>query len=83
MTKTWPVDLLLAAYEAGIRDFGENRAEELAEKRLEVEGRLGRELYDAFNDPGELQNLAPEPAYAPAIAELRRLLAQLRMPAAN
>jgi FAD/FMN-containing dehydrogenase len=33
VTKTWPVEVLLAAYEAGMRDFGENRVEKLAEKR--------------------------------------------------
>lgn len=32
VTKTWPVETVRAAYEAGMRHFGENRAEELAEK---------------------------------------------------
>ena len=33
VTKTWPGATVLAAHEAGMRHFGENRAEELAEKR--------------------------------------------------
>ncbi|MFN2136466.1 MAG: YggS family pyridoxal phosphate-dependent enzyme [Candidatus Promineifilaceae bacterium] len=33
VTKTWPVELLPDAHAAGIRIIGENRAEELAEKR--------------------------------------------------
>jgi pyridoxal phosphate enzyme (YggS family) len=32
VTKTWPVETVLAAYEAGLRHVGENRVEELAEK---------------------------------------------------
>jgi pyridoxal phosphate enzyme (YggS family) len=37
VTKTWPVEDLVAAYEAGIRHVGENRAEEMAEKRTALE----------------------------------------------
>ncbi len=37
VTKTWPADMLIAAYNSGIRDIGENRAEELARKRLELQ----------------------------------------------
>ncbi len=36
VTKTWPPDVLVAAYHAGIRDIGENRAEELTGKRIEL-----------------------------------------------
>jgi hypothetical protein len=36
VTKTWPAEVLLAAYNIGIRDVGENRAEELAQKRFEL-----------------------------------------------
>jgi pyridoxal phosphate enzyme (YggS family) len=45
VTKTWPTEVLVAAYKAGIRDIGENRPEELGRKRLE--------LHDAFpaDDP--------------------------------
>lgn len=41
VTKTWPAELVLAAYTAGMRHFGENRPEELAPKRQEVEAILG------------------------------------------
>jgi hypothetical protein len=41
VTKTWPAETVLAAYEAGMRHFGENRPEELAEKRAIVEAQLG------------------------------------------
>ncbi|MBE2199302.1 MAG: YggS family pyridoxal phosphate-dependent enzyme [Anaerolinea sp.] len=33
VTKTWPAETIMAAYDVGMRHFGENRAEELAEKR--------------------------------------------------
>lgn len=41
VTKTWPAELVIAAYEAGMRQFGENRPEELAAKRPLVEAALG------------------------------------------
>ncbi|MCZ7672091.1 MAG: YggS family pyridoxal phosphate-dependent enzyme [Chloroflexi bacterium] len=41
VTKTWPAETLLAAYEVGIRQFGENRPEELAQKRPFLESALG------------------------------------------
>jgi pyridoxal phosphate enzyme (YggS family) len=41
VTKTWPAGVALAAHAAGMRHFGENRAEELAEKRPAVEVALG------------------------------------------
>jgi pyridoxal phosphate enzyme (YggS family) len=41
VTKTWPVELVIAAYEVGMRHFGENRPEELAAKRPMVEAALG------------------------------------------
>lgn len=41
VTKTWPIEVLLAAYEAGMRHFGENRPEELAVKRPALEAELG------------------------------------------
>ncbi len=40
VTKTWPVETVLAAYAAGLRNFGENRAEELASKRAEFDAHL-------------------------------------------
>ncbi len=36
VTKTWPVETIMAAYEVGMRHFGENRVEELAEKRPSI-----------------------------------------------
>lgn len=41
VTKKWPAELVVAAYEAGLRHFGENRPEELAAKRPAVEAVLG------------------------------------------
>lgn len=41
VTKTWPAEVVVAAHEAGMRHIGENRPEELAEKRVEVEAQLG------------------------------------------
>ena len=41
VTKTWPAELVIAAYQAGMRHFGENRPEELAAKRPAVEAALG------------------------------------------
>jgi pyridoxal phosphate enzyme (YggS family) len=46
VTKTWPAEVVVAAYDAGMRHFGENRAEELAAKRPLVT--------DALNVPGDL-----------------------------
>jgi len=36
VTKTWPAELVVAAYRAGIRQVGENRAEELSRKKALV-----------------------------------------------
>lgn len=41
VTKTWPAEAILAGFRAGIRDFGENRIEELASKKSRVERELG------------------------------------------
>lgn len=41
VTKTWPSQLLINAYEAGLRHFGENRTHELTEKRPALERHLG------------------------------------------
>ena len=52
VTKTFPAELILEAYEAGQRLFGENRVQEFAEKA----GRL-TELRDAeFHMIGHLQS---------------------------
>lgn len=36
VTKTWPAEVVAAAYEAGVRHVGENRAEELSQKKAEL-----------------------------------------------
>ena len=41
VTKTWPIDVLMSAYEVGMRHFGENRAEELQQKRPYFQQQLG------------------------------------------
>lgn len=41
VTKTYPAGTILNAYELGMRHFGENRIEELAEKRAIIEQSLG------------------------------------------
>ena len=57
VTKTWPIDCLLAAYHAGMRDFGENRAEELARKRTEMSMQLGSAASDiVWHQIGTLQS---------------------------
>lgn len=56
VTKTWPVEVLLAAYEVGIRDFGENRAQELLDKRSEIERELGIESGVRWHQIGDLQS---------------------------
>ena len=43
VTKTWPAEVLLDAYKAGLRHFGENRTNELEEKRQFLENELGKE----------------------------------------
>jgi pyridoxal phosphate enzyme (YggS family) len=37
VTKTWPAETVAEAYRAGMRHFGENRAEEMAKKKAAVE----------------------------------------------
>jgi pyridoxal phosphate enzyme (YggS family) len=56
VTKTWPAAVVLAAYEAGIRHFGENRAGELAEKRAEVAAELGDDSGIVWHLIGPLQS---------------------------
>ncbi len=56
VTKTWPVEVLLAAYAAGMRHFGENRAEELAEKRPLIESKLGPDSGIVWHFIGSLQS---------------------------
>jgi PLP dependent protein len=56
VTKTWPAEVVLAAYEAGMRQFGENRAGELAEKRTAVETELGPDSGITWHLIGTLQS---------------------------
>lgn len=56
VTKTWPVETIVAAYEAGMRHFGENRAEELAEKRPLVAEKLGPHSGIVWHFIGALQS---------------------------
>lgn len=56
VSKTWPAELVIAAYEAGLRQFGENRPEELAEKRPAVEAALGPEAGITWHLIGTLQS---------------------------
>ncbi|RMG89602.1 MAG: YggS family pyridoxal phosphate-dependent enzyme [Chloroflexi bacterium] len=56
VTKTWPVEVVLAAYEAGLRHFGENRAEELAQKQTAVSAQLGPDSGVVWHQIGTLQS---------------------------
>lgn len=56
VTKTWPAELVVAAYETGMRHFGENRPEELAVKRPIVEAALGQNSDLSWHLIGTLQS---------------------------
>jgi PLP dependent protein len=56
VTKTWPAEVVVAAYEIGMRHFGENRPEELAAKRPEVERILGGDRGLSWHLIGTLQS---------------------------
>jgi len=56
VTKTWPAETVLAAYEVGMRQFGENRPEELAEKRTAVISALGPDSGIVWHQIGTLQS---------------------------
>lgn len=56
VTKTWPAEVVVAAHTAGIRHFGENRAEELEEKRPQVEAVLGPDNGITWHLIGPLQS---------------------------
>ncbi len=56
VTKTWPVDVIVEAYEVGMRHFGENRAEELAEKRPYFTQQLGADNGITWHFIGTLQS---------------------------
>lgn len=56
VTKTWPVEVLLEAYEAGLRHFGENRTDELEEKRAAFEAVRGPNSGVTWHFVGHLQS---------------------------
>jgi pyridoxal phosphate enzyme (YggS family) len=56
VTKTWPAEIVVAAYKIGMRHFGENRAEELDEKRPLVESELGHNSGIHWHAIGPLQS---------------------------
>ena len=68
VTKTWPAELVLAAYESGMRHFGENRPEELAHKRPAVESVLGPESGIIWHLIGPVQSRKSDLAAAHADA---------------
>jgi pyridoxal phosphate enzyme (YggS family) len=43
VTKTWPAEVVVTAYKAGLRDFGENRPEELEQKLPDIVDQLGND----------------------------------------
>ncbi len=56
VSKTQPVDVILAAYAAGLRLFGENRVEEAGPKAAEVQVRLASSPSPVWHMIGHLQS---------------------------
>ena len=56
VTKTWPAEVVAAAYEAGIRDIGENRAEELSRKKAQLRALLPEADDLVWHQIGTLQS---------------------------
>jgi PLP dependent protein len=56
VSKTQPVKVILAAYAAGLRLFGENRVEEAGPKAAEVQARLAPALPPVWHMIGHLQS---------------------------
>ncbi len=56
VTKTWPVEAAAAVYQAGIRHVGENRAEELARKKVEFRGLFPEATDLIWHQIGTLQS---------------------------
>src|SRR5690606_2109492 len=77
VTKTWPAEVVVAAYEAGIRHVGENRPEELAEKRAAVEAQLGPDSGLVWHLIGPLQSR--KTALAAEHADLSHALARTKI----
>ncbi len=66
VTKTWPAQLVIEAYDAGLSHFGENRPEELAAKRPQVEAALGPNVGLTWHLIGTLQSRKSDLAAAHA-----------------
>ena len=66
VTKTWPAQLVIEAYDAGLFHFGENRPEELTAKRPLVEAALGPNSGITWHLIGTLQSRKTELAAASA-----------------
>ncbi|MCA9935210.1 MAG: YggS family pyridoxal phosphate-dependent enzyme [Anaerolineales bacterium] len=75
VTKTWPPETVVAAYEAGMRHFGENRVEELGEKRPYLATTLPNATDITWHLIGTLQSrkTAPAAAHADIFHALDRL----------
>src|SRR5687767_5118416 len=56
VSKTWSAAVVVEAYEAGMRHFGENRVEEMAEKQAEVAAHLGPDSGITWHLIGPLQS---------------------------
>ncbi len=56
VTKTWPAEVVVNAYQCGLKHFGENRAEELADKKPIVEAKLGPNRTITWHAIGSLQS---------------------------
>ncbi len=56
VSKTWGYEMILAGYSAGLRHFGENRPEEMAEKRQAVEKELGENAGIVWHCIGNAQS---------------------------
>ncbi len=56
VSKTFPVDMILAVHAQGVRHFGENRVEEAAQKIPEASGRIGSSSPIIWHMVGHLQS---------------------------
>lgn len=56
VTKTWPSDIVIEAFQAGMRHFGENRPEEMVEKQPEVLKIIGKSGSITWHAIGALQS---------------------------
>jgi pyridoxal phosphate enzyme (YggS family) len=66
VSKTWPAQLVIEAYDAGLFHFGENRPEELAAKRPLVEDAIGPHVGLTWHLIGTLQSRKTDLAAAHA-----------------